>query len=449
MIVKTIKSFFNNDTRSSKYKKNVILLAIIPLLNVLLSLLLIPLSLTRLGLEEYGVWITLTGIVSWFAFFDFGLGNGLRNKYAVAKAQGDTTDVRQYVSTAFIGLVIISSSIFLFFLIASFFMDWAVVLNAPQRLKSDLTVLALFVIGSFCLKLIVNIVCVLLTADQEPAIPALIGFYGGLLAACSIYLITVFLPPSLLYIGIALTVSQIFPLVIAFFYYFGTRYKPILPSLKYFSRHHIKSIFSLGLRFFFIQLTAMILFQTNNFIIAHTCGLNEVAEFNIAYKYINMIYIIFSASVTPLWSASTEAYVKNEIDWIKKSIKQLNYLLLFFIATGIFLILVSSFIYQIWFKSIVKPNPILLWLLLLYTVCLCRTLIYRSFMNGVGKITLQFYVTTIQSFLHIPLAYYLGKIWGIYGIIAVMLLWAIMNIIWEPIQFRLIITKSAKGIWNK
>ena len=449
MIVNYIKNKLGTDTRSSKYAKNVFLLLVVPFFTVLISFLLVPMTLNRLGLEEYGVWVTILSLVGWLTHLDFGLGNGLRNKYATAKAEGNLAEVRQYVSTAFIGLVIISSIIALFFFIASPFIDWSVILNAPERLKSDINILILVVIGVFCIKLVFHIISILLIADQEPAIPAILGLMGSVLSLCSVYLVSVFFIPSLLYIGIALIVSQIVPLFFSYIYFFSTRYKDISPKIKYFSIRHIKSIFSLGIRFFLIQLTAIAIYQTNTIIIAHTCGLNEVTEYNLAYKYINIIYIVFTACASPLWSASTEAFIKNEIDWIKSSILNLHRLLAVFILFGVFLILISSFFYKIWFKSVILPNNTLLTLLLVYTVCMCRTLTYRSFMNGVGKITLQFYVTLLQSFLHIPLAYYLGKTWGIYGVIAAMLIWAVINNIWEPIQFQKIILKKAHGLWNK
>lgn len=449
MILNYIKNKLGADTRSSKYAKNVFLLLLVPFLSILLSFLLVPLTLRRLGLEEYGVWITISSVIGWLAHFDFGLGNGLRNKYATAKAKEDLTEVRQYVSTAFAGLVFISSIIALFFIIASPFIDWAAILNAPARLKSDINILVLVVIGSFCLKLVLNIVSILLTADQEPAIPAIIGLIGSILSLCSVYFVTVFFTPSLFYIGIALTISQTIPSLISFVYFFATRYRHISPQIKYFSKNHIKSIFSIGIRFFFIQLTAIAIYQTNVIIIAHTCGLTEVTEYNLAYKYISIIHLVFIACTNPLWSASTEAFIKNEIEWIKNSINNLHRLLIAFIFFGVFLISISSFFYKVWFKNVLQPNNLLLALILVYVISICRTLIYRSFMNGVGKITLQFYVTMAQSVLHIPLAYFLGKIWGIYGVISAMFLWSLINNIWEPIQFQKIILKKATGVWNK
>ena len=40
----------------------------------------VRLYLNYLGTEHYGVWLTISAFYAWFTFFEFGLGNGLRNK---------------------------------------------------------------------------------------------------------------------------------------------------------------------------------------------------------------------------------------------------------------------------------------------------------------------------------------------------------------------------------
>ena len=449
MLNTKIKKIVKGSDRSTKYKKNIVFLIVSQTLGVFVSLMLVPITLNYLGTKEYGVWITLTTLIAWFSFFDIGLGHGLRNKYAEAKAQNDDTNVRKYVSTAFYLLVLLSFLIFLIVLVASRFINWAVILNAPQALAPQLNILAIIVAGTFCIRFVVNIVSTLLTADQEPSIPALIGLLGQCLSLLVVYLITKLTTSSLLYIGIALSISQIFPLVLAFIYLFSTKYKTIFPSLSYFSKPHIRSIFSLGIRFFVIQITALVIFQSNNIIIAHVCGLEDVTKFNIAYKYIYILTMAFSTFVNPLWSAITEAYIKEDTLWINNIIKRLNQLLLLLAFAGIILILISPFVYKIWLNNTFTPNFVLLSLLLLYFIFYSRSLLYRSFMNGAGKISLQFIVTFIQSLLHIPFAILMGKYIGLPGIVMVMILWAFINAIWEPIQFSRIINKTAKGIWNR
>lgn len=449
MKLNSLGKIWKRKDRSARYARNSVLIVAAKAVTVLASLLLVPMALDYLGVEEYGVWIALTTFVGWFSFFDLGLGHGLRNKYAHTKAKGHLEEARKYVSTAFFVLLAIGTGVFLVYLAAAPFIDWAALLNASPALEGQLSTLALFVVGMFCVRLTVNIVSIMQTADQHPAVPAWIVAGGNVLSLGAVYLVTRFCEPSVLYLGVALTVSQLFPLLVAFAVCFAGGYRPYLPSAAHFSRAHIRRIFSLGVRFFLIQVTALVLFQSNNVIIAHTAGLDQVSEFNIAYKYLSVLYVVFSAAVTPFWSATTEAYAKGDIGWIKKNVTRLNKLWVLLVALGVAMILAAPLAYRLWLRDAVLPDTLLLGLLFAYFACLGRSFLYRNFMNGVGKISLQFYVTLGQSALHIPLAIFAGKAWGVYGVVSVMILWAFTNALWEPVQFAKIVDARAKGIWNK
>lgn len=437
------------DERSAKFKKNTILLVFCQIATVGLSFLLVPLTLKYLGVADYGVWITLVGLVEWFNFFDIGLGHGLRNKYAESKAKNETDQIKKYVSTTFFMMIIISLSIFLIFLALSNFINWSAVLNAPDSLTPSIQVLSIILVGMFCLRFIVNIVSILLVADQNPAISAIIMVFGNVFSLLGTLFLIQIGETSLLSLGIVLSVSQVLPLFFAFIFYFSKRYSSIFPNLKHFSRDHLKDIFSFGSKFFVIQLTALLMLQSNNIIIAHVCGLEEVTDFNIAFKYLNVLSTLFMTLLTPLWSASTDAYYKNDIDWIKTSFSRLDKIWFLLIFAGILMIVVSPFLYQLWLQDKIKPDYSLLIIMLLNILFLMRSTLYRSFMNGVGKIKLQFAVTFVQAILHIPLAILMGKYFGVVGIVGVMFFWNFINSWWEPIQFKKIISKKATGIWAK
>ena len=52
---------------------------LIKICNIIINLAYVPLLINSLNQDRYGIWLTITTIVSWIAFFDIGLGNGLRN----------------------------------------------------------------------------------------------------------------------------------------------------------------------------------------------------------------------------------------------------------------------------------------------------------------------------------------------------------------------------------
>lgn len=435
--------------RTQKYKTNTLIMLLCQFLSMASSFIMVPLVMGYLGVDNYGIWLTLWGLIEWCNVFDVGLGHGLRNKYAEAKAIRDIDSARKYVSTTFFVLLLIGATLFIAFFISAKLLNWSNILNAPSNFKTDLQTLVMFIGGFFCVKFVANIVNIILTADQNPGISSIITLVSNLLALVGVYILTEHTKPSILLLGVCVTGLQLLPILVAAILLFAGRYKVFIPRFSQFRYSYIKDIFTLGIQFFVIQITAMLLFAFNNIIISHTCGNGEVTEFNIAYKYMNILYIVFLTLITPLWSASTEAYSRGDLEWIYKTFKKVNSIWILMTLGGVLMIVASPLVYTIWIKNSIEPNYLLLTLMLVYMSLWMRYTLYRTFMNGVGKIRLQFYITTIESLLHIPIAIIMGNLFGIYGVLCTMIIWAFINFIWEPLQFKKIITHTAEGLWNK
>jgi len=101
-------------SRSKNITKHVLLSVIYKGGHIISTFLLVPLTIEFLDTENYGVWLTLSSFIAWFSFFDIGLGNGLRNKFAEAKTRNDLELARGYVSTAYFTIGSICYSFWLF-----------------------------------------------------------------------------------------------------------------------------------------------------------------------------------------------------------------------------------------------------------------------------------------------------------------------------------------------
>src|ERR1700730_2419490 len=78
-------------------------------LNILISFLSVPLTIHYLGSERYGVWLSISSLLTWMALTDFGLsGNALVNVLAESSGKDDFEAARQYASSAFWVLTSIS-----------------------------------------------------------------------------------------------------------------------------------------------------------------------------------------------------------------------------------------------------------------------------------------------------------------------------------------------------
>lgn len=414
-----------------------------------ISFLYVPILIHQLDTVNYGIWLTLTSIVSWCSFLDIGLGHGLRNLLAEAIAKNEKNIMKNLVGTSYAILTGIILILIPIILISFPLFDWAKILNAPSSMSKELLYLAIIVIICFFIQFVLNLINSILFAIQKPAQSSFITFISQLVAFIIVYILSLQNKSySLVTYGSIISLIPIFITLIYTIYLFKTKLNFLSFSYKNINFSLAPQLFNLGIKFFFIQLTAIILFQTNNLILTHVTGPEKVTDFNISYKYIGIISMIFTIIVTPIWSATTEAFHKQDYQWIKNTIKTLRKIFLLISLVGIILALSSKFVYNIWLGNAVQVDYGVQFLILVYFIANMWCGIHCNILNGIGKVKLQFIITATEALIHLPLAILLGKIFGIYGVLTSMFLMTFINTIWEPIQINKILNKKAKGIWN-
>ena len=316
-------------------------------------------------------------------------------------------------------------------------------------ISERLTVLMLWVLSSLGFQMLLKLLNSVLYALQKPALSSLILMLSQLFAFIGVLIYTqISVDISLLELGRIISLVPVIVLMAFSLVLFHFIMPEIAPKFSCFDKTKIKEIVVLGTKFFWIQMTTLLLFQSNNFIIAHTCGSAAVAEYNIAYKYIGLIEMVFMIIVTPFWSAATEAYAKKDYQWIKNILKKLKHISYCLVGVGVVLIILSDLAYDWWLSSSIVPNKILLSLLLLYFCIQLSWARFGSIINGIGYIKLQFYVTMTEALVHIPLALLLGSYWGINGVVFSLIISTFANTIWPQIQIKNIFL-GKQGIWVK
>ena len=442
---------FSGNARSVKANKNIIASFGLKGLSIIVGFLMVRVVLDYLDQTKYGIWLTLTSFLSWFTFFEIGLGSGLKNKLAEALANGDTKLARIYVSTTYAILFIVIAFVALVFFVSNIFINWTTVLNTEKSMADQLTALAFIVFGFFFMRFVIKLIGVILTADQRPAVANSFGPIGNLISLILIWILTKYSEGSLIYLGFILSSVPILVLIVASFYFYTNDYKNIAPSIQFVDFNYAKDLLNLGVKFFIIQIVGLVMFQTSNIIIAQFFGPGEVTRYNIAYKYFSILNMVFAILITPFWSAFTEAWVKNDIEWIKKTVKRLLMFWILLCVVGIIMLAVSSKFYILWIGDTVTIPFNLSLVLLIYFASFTFGGIFNMFINGVGKIKLQMYfsflaVTFFISFAIIFIKYF-G--FGIEGLVIAMILSNFFGLIIAPIQYYKIINKKAKGIWDQ
>lgn len=444
------KYLLKGESRTVIAKKNIFSSLLLKAISVLVSFILVPLTINYLNSTEYGIWLTLSAILVWVDFFDIGIGHGLRNKLAVALSNNDYMLGKQYVSSAYAFLTVLSILFFTVFAIINPSLSWEKILNCDYETGIQMTNIALWIVGFFCLRFVFKISGIILVADQKPAIDTLLNVIGNII---SLILITILINTtrgSLFYAALSLSCTTPVVFIIATIFIFkNNKYKKISPSIKHIKWSHLESLLGLGLKFFIIQLCCLVIFSSSNFVLIQMFGPNEVTVFNIAFKFFSIITLCFSIVVTPLWTCFTDAYTKNDLYWIKNTTNKIK--LLFWISSFITIIFVftAKYFYSLWIgDSIDVPFSVTL-SVGIYTIIYNLLSTYNYVINGVGRIHIQMLVSILCLILYFPAAIILCKTTGISGAINATSLMLIPLIVVAYIQYNKIINNKLTGIWNK
>jgi len=265
-MIKKIKFLQNIDETSLKLFKHIGFSSIYKAGSILIGLVLVPLSITYLGSGQYGLWLTIFSFLGWFNIVDFGIGNGLRNKLTQAFASDHMELAKSYISTAYFSIAFISIVSFLFFIIIFPMVAWNVVFNYDANDKS-VHQLIFIAFMMFAVNLTLKNINVVFYADQRSSLPEQFSFIGQLLTLISVYLAMTVTKNSLLLYGVIILGSQMVILFSISLITFLGKYKHIGPNINYFNLSYVKDILSIGGKFFIIQISAALLYTTDNFII--------------------------------------------------------------------------------------------------------------------------------------------------------------------------------------
>ena len=441
--------FIKGHPRSLKAKKNIVASFVIKGFSISISLVLVPLTINYINPSRYGIWLTLSSIVGWLSFFDIGFGFGLRNKFAEALAENKEELAKIYVSTTYAILSIIIGIVLVAFFIVNPFLNWTKILNTTPELAGELSILALIVFVFFCLRFIFQLLSTVLAANQEPAKGSFIELMGSMASLLLIFILTKTTSGSLIYLGAILSFTPVFVLIVSSIWFYRNDYKKFAPSFKLIKFKYAKDLMSLGLKFFIIQIAALVLFNTDNIIIIQLFGSKYVTTYNVSFKLFSILVMVFNIIATPLWSAFTEAYTKNDLDWIKATIKTLEKIWLVLILFTVILLLISPYLFKLWLGDKVQVPFLLSVAMSSYVIVSIWQTIHVFFLNGIGKVKLQLYLVLFSSLINIPMAIFLGRKFGLVGItITSTILFAIMGIVFS-IQTRKILNNTATKIWNE
>lgn len=442
-IFRPVRDFFSDGSvRTQKIKRNVLGMLFMRGGNIIIGLLLVPITLSYVDDSTYGIWLALSSMIVWISFFDIGVNNGLKNKLAEAFANEDYALGKKYVSTTYAILSIIFIPIMVLLLVVSPIIDWTSLLNLPSETADGLLASIAVIISFFCINFILNTINVVLLADQRPADSAFRQFVQQLTSLIIIWVLTLTTKGNLLYLCLGLCVSPLLVSLVFNFTLFRGKYRAIAPSWGTIDFRVAPDLLKVGIQFFIIQIAAVIQYQMINFLLIRYYGASEVTSYNICYKYFSVLTMVWGTIVAPIWVAVTDSITSGDYNWIRQTIKKYMTLFLVFVLLGCLMLAISPWAFNIWIGNKSEVPFILSVWVLIYCIVLMFAQVFVNVVNGSGELKLQMIASLISPIVFIAVFMSLYS-WGVgvYSVLIAAILSNFNGLIIAPIQCRGIVAR--------
>lgn len=405
--------------------------------SIISSFIWIPIVISYLGSEMYGLIMTFVIGVSIFQFADLGIGNGLINIVSEAKGKDDYEDLKNSISTGFFVLSFIAIFIVLIFICIDSKISWIKIFNIKPSLLAigNVNHIVFIFFICFALTLPLSVVQKVQIGLQKGFITNLCQLGGSLLTLIIIVSVVYYKAGTYLIIW-AIAGVPVFVLLANNFFYWIFSEPSLKPSIHKITLSHTKRLFGIGWLFFVLSIAGALGFQSDSFILLHIFGPEKVALYVVVAKIFSVSPMILGYILMPLWPAYREALVREDYEWVKKTlIKSIKLGLAINIPSAIILVLFGSQIIKLWIGKDITPSLDLLLGFGIWTVMNGIVGPFAAFYNSANLIKFQITTSLMMGISNILISILLADLLGasgvIYGSIIALVLFTLLPCYWK------------------
>jgi O-antigen/teichoic acid export membrane protein len=452
-LIHPLKSKYLSDHKTISLLKSIGLTSLYRGASAAINFVCVPILLKALGINDYGLWITISTLLSWLLFFDFGISAGLQNKIVHTIAIGEIKQTKTLISSTYLLIATISIVVALIVLTTSHFITWSGFLNADKNLNTLIVTCINIITLSIASQLVLRLLSAVLFSYQKTSINELINCVIQGVILLGTFVISIFpkLQNPLLIVAM---IQGFVPVIVWLFcniYFFKSEFVHISPSMKYVKFSAFKGIIHTSSNFLLIQLYAIVIFGTDNILVARLFNPAEVTVFNITTKYFSIIGIIFGIILIPYWSAIGKAYALSDMQWIIKTIKVNLSVWLLMLFVAVIMLLVTNPVIRLWTNQNLHIPQSLPFYIALYTIIQGYNNIFSIFLTVANKFMIQILVILFIIIVNIPLSIlFVRQVGlGLSGIVLANLICILLLGILMTIQVKKILANRASGIWMR
>lgn len=389
------------------------------IVGMLVSFLSVPLTIHYLGTERYGAWVTIGSLLAWLQLTDFGLGNGLNNAVTTAAGQERPDLVRMHLSNGSVLLGSIAGTVAIVAAIAWPFINWQSIFGVSDPATiAELGPTVAISLGLFLISFPLSTGGKVYMAYQEGRIGTYWGMAGNLLSLAALLAVT-HTNGGLVWLVLAVSGTQTLVTLASNAWVYWIHRPTLRPALRHVDKSHMRPLCAIGGKFILIQITSLLVFQTDNLIVSHYLGAKNVPEYSLTYTLFSYTSLPQSLLFAYMWTAYNEAIARRDISWVSKAF-HLN------LAAGIGFTAITclciAFVAQPfiawWAGPAVVPSLALIGWMAAWSMINAFTSPMACVLAAATHLTAQTIYSTMAVVANLVLSIYLVQKWGVSGVIA-------------------------------
>lgn len=410
-----------------------------------MGLLVTGLAARYLSAETFGLWAVLTALPGFFTNLDLGMGNALRNRLAsLAAFPSRELEARAMFASTVRFCAFGAAAFSLIFAASLWGLPAGAWLGAADAGTARLWTACVFVaVAALALQIALGMGSFGFFAYQEThlyaffeglrstltaaAVAAAVGLGAGLLGLVGGYF------GSILAAGAA-----------GLLFFLRRRGWSLGGSPRLSVKQTVESLVRPGLLFAVMQVGSGIFVLAGSLAAGRALGLAAAGEFAVAQKLFLVLITAQFLVLTPLWSAYTDAWARNDRAWVRAALSRSVGLTAALFGLGALALTALGPALVLWWTGKSVPDRALYASLGVWALAYGASSCLSVFLNAIGRLRRQALISASAAALNVPLGIVLGRAYGLPGVCWAGVLLIVPAIVNNALETRAALREAAR-----
>jgi O-antigen/teichoic acid export membrane protein len=285
---------------------------------------------TMLGVEGFGAWAVITGLLAWFMLADFGLGAALQNHVSAGRVSGEDAAAAMRGTVSFLWRTLLL--LFLLFAVVS---PWAgpFLLEGFAGIGQFDATIAFLVFATIAAATGASSIALKISfAEHRGYLAHAITAAGAVLGLIGMMVVADIAPPHKLAWALAANYLPLFLLSVCSLW---MRFRHLPPQQDTSWKRGIRPLRAQAGHFLLFATLSALVLNVDYIVLARTVSPEDVATYAVFTKLYALVFFVFSSVLQVYWPISSEAFQRGDVD-------KLHSLLIKCIGFGVVVVVLSS-----------------------------------------------------------------------------------------------------------